>query len=138
MVDLLVEDMAPDEGENDRCHPGYHRRPNYDGRTCGVLAVDNGCDEESLDCELGQYNSHTRELSKELFLSDLDNGVEGPAGPDVIGEIFAIEAALGDWVREEVDEPVDEDAEPNEPEGDDGPEAGTKLSNLQNTSLAEA
>lgn len=119
--------MTPDKGEHNRRHPSYHCRPNYNRWAFGVLAIYDSCDEETLNGELGQHHSHSRQFSKELFLGDLDYGVEGPAGPDIICKVFTVEAALGDWVGEEVDEPVDEDAEPNEPEGNDGPKAGTEL-----------
>ena len=98
LVDLLVEQLTPQERQNYRTDPGDKGRPNEHSNTSGLLFRDDGSNDEGLDCYLGQDDRHSGQFGEEVSVADLKDGVEGPTSPGIISEVFAIETGLGDGV----------------------------------------
>lgn len=60
-------------------------------------------------------------------MEEVEDGVEGPGRPYVVGLFLHVEDLLGDGVGEEVEQPVDEDSDENEPHRVALSEMGLKL-----------
>ena len=49
-------------------------------------------------------------------MEEVEDGVEGPGRPYVVGLFLDVEDLLGDGVEEEVEQPVNEDSDEDEPQ----------------------
>lgn len=76
LVDLLMEDVAPKEGEDEGSCPCDNCSPDNDRRTCRVLLGYDGGDEHSLDSPLDHHHSQSKQTCEELFMSQVSDGVE--------------------------------------------------------------
>jgi hypothetical protein len=134
LVDSFMEDFTPQEREDNGGSPGDEGSPHESGITRDVLLRDDSCNDEGLDGQLGQHYCHPGQFSEELLVGHLDYRVQRPAGPDVLGEVFPVDAALGDGIREEIDQPVKEEDEPDEPDSNDVLETVLELTKTHVTS----
>jgi hypothetical protein len=133
LVDLAVEDVAEEEGQRHGHHPGHRRRPADDSLAGGVLGGDDDSDDEALDGPLVEDDGKPREFGEEFLMGDKEDGVPRVFRPLVVGEGVLVEDALRDGVREEVEQPKDEDGDPDEPEGRVVSERVCELHSLRNT-----
>ena len=111
----MEEHFAPDEGESDCQEDGDDGGPGHNSRSSGVAHTDKDGVEKRMEWDLNEDDGQSRETSEELLMGQVGNGVERPAGDDVVSVFLAVEDVLGGGICEEVDQPVNEYQEPDEP-----------------------
>ena len=116
-VYFVKEDVAPDEGEEGGHDCNHNGSPDHNSRPCGIGSGYDGCKEGPLNAPLDEDDAQSGQPGEELFVGELGDGVEGPAGDGVVVEFLLVVDGFGGGVGAEVDEPVEEDEEPDEPEG---------------------
>ena len=115
LVDFMHEDLAPDEGEGNGDNEGDDGRPDENGGSSVELPSDDGGNKHALNGPLDQHNGQPRQFGIELLMRQIEDGVERPGSPDVVGVFILVEDFSGGRLREEVEQPVDENDDEDEP-----------------------
>jgi hypothetical protein len=95
LVNFMHEDFTPDEGEGNSDNEGDDGRPDENGGSSVELPRDDGGNKHSLNGPLDQDDGQPRQFGIELLMRQVEDGVERPGSPDVVGVFILVEDFSG-------------------------------------------
>ena len=126
LVNFAVDEAAPKEGHGESGNEGDDCSPDDHGRAEELVAVDAG-DDDALDGPIDQNDSDSGEPGEALLVGEVGQRIKRDAGPAIVFVVGVVDLDVG-VIGDEVEQPVDEDPEPGEPQGHTLADVGLELS----------